>query len=269
VQGCSDVRVYDPPGTDDGTRVLVGRMWRRGLAQVAAALDEWCREIAPSDELRTWYRHDPARFDEFAARYRAELGEPSRAAAVPPFASAAAAARHPFDLDEGGRHQPRGAGGCARPARLIDGAPRLRRTGARRRLGLPAGGLNPRRDERRIAGCLLAASPRNADGYARGQGPREGSAEWWGGVSLCRVRAGRYLRPRSAACGAQRQETGERRCPPGRRGRPSPMPGGRRRVEAMADIEVLGSAGSSRAPVRRTAVRLRAASARMIRMPTN
>lgn len=64
--------------------MLVDRLWPRGLAKDAAALDEWCREIAPSDELRTWYRHDPARFDEFAARYRAELGEPSRAAAVAP-----------------------------------------------------------------------------------------------------------------------------------------------------------------------------------------
>jgi uncharacterized protein YeaO (DUF488 family) len=52
------------------------------LAKDAAALDSWCRQIAPSTELRTWYAHDPARFDEFAARYRAELDEPGRAAAL-------------------------------------------------------------------------------------------------------------------------------------------------------------------------------------------
>lgn len=80
--GVRVARVYDPPGPDDGARVLVDRLWPRGLAKDAAALDDWCREIAPSTELRTWYGHDPARFDEFAARYRAELDEPDRAAAL-------------------------------------------------------------------------------------------------------------------------------------------------------------------------------------------
>ncbi|WP_030902114.1 DUF488 domain-containing protein [Streptomyces sp. NRRL F-5126] len=81
----SDVRaarVYDPPGPDDGARVLVDRLWPRGLSKEAARLDEWCKDVAPSTELRHWYGHDPARFAEFAARYRAELAEPGRAAAL-------------------------------------------------------------------------------------------------------------------------------------------------------------------------------------------
>ncbi|HKN39391.1 MAG TPA: DUF488 family protein [Acidimicrobiia bacterium] len=75
-------RVYDPPGPDDGARVLVDRLWPRGLRKDAAVLDDWCRDIAPSTELRKWYGHDPARFAEFAERYRAELDEPDRAAAL-------------------------------------------------------------------------------------------------------------------------------------------------------------------------------------------
>lgn len=66
-------RVYDPISADGGARVLVDRLWPRGVSKPDAALDDWCREVAPSTELRTWYRHDPERFDEFAVRYRAEL----------------------------------------------------------------------------------------------------------------------------------------------------------------------------------------------------
>ncbi len=75
-------RVYDPPGDDDGARVLVDRLWPRGLRKDAAALDHWCREVAPSTELRKWYGHDPARFAEFAERYRSELDDPEHAAAL-------------------------------------------------------------------------------------------------------------------------------------------------------------------------------------------
>ncbi|HEY5244041.1 MAG TPA: DUF488 family protein [Acidimicrobiales bacterium] len=75
-------RVYDPPGSDDGTRVLVDRLWPRGLSKAAAAFDEWLPDVAPTTELRRWYSHDPARFDEFAARYRAELERPEPAAAL-------------------------------------------------------------------------------------------------------------------------------------------------------------------------------------------
>jgi len=75
-------RVYDEPGDRPGARVLVDRVWPRGLRKTDARLDEWCRDAAPSTELRTWYAHDPERFDEFAERYRAELAEPARAAAL-------------------------------------------------------------------------------------------------------------------------------------------------------------------------------------------
>ncbi|MFE2035723.1 DUF488 domain-containing protein [Streptomyces scopuliridis] len=69
-------RVYEPPDPGDGTRVLVDRLWPRGLARSEAALDEWLKDAAPSAELRKWYGHDPARFEEFAGRYVAELTGP-------------------------------------------------------------------------------------------------------------------------------------------------------------------------------------------------
>ena len=64
---------YDAPGADDGTRVLVDRLWPRGLARARAKVDLWLKEIAPSDALRRWFGHDPTRWEEFAARYLAEL----------------------------------------------------------------------------------------------------------------------------------------------------------------------------------------------------
>jgi uncharacterized protein YeaO (DUF488 family) len=75
-------RVYDSPGSDDGARVLVDRLWPRGLSKDAAGLDDWCKQVAPSNELRTWYGHDPNRFEEFRQRYEAELTDPERAAAL-------------------------------------------------------------------------------------------------------------------------------------------------------------------------------------------
>jgi uncharacterized protein YeaO (DUF488 family) len=74
-------RVHDPPEPDDGQRVLVDRLWPRGLSKERARLDHWCKEIAPSTELRNWYGHDADRYAEFAHRYRAELDDPQRAAA--------------------------------------------------------------------------------------------------------------------------------------------------------------------------------------------
>lgn len=68
-------RAYDPVEPGDGHRVLIDHVWPRGVKRDAAHLDEWARELAPSDELRKWFNHDPARFDEFRARYRAELAE--------------------------------------------------------------------------------------------------------------------------------------------------------------------------------------------------
>jgi uncharacterized protein YeaO (DUF488 family) len=75
-------RVYDPPSPEDGRRILVDRLWPRGLSKEHAALDDWCKAVAPSDELRRWYNHDPGRFDEFADRYREELEDPEHAAAL-------------------------------------------------------------------------------------------------------------------------------------------------------------------------------------------
>ncbi|MEZ5320501.1 MAG: DUF488 domain-containing protein [Microthrixaceae bacterium] len=72
-------RVYEAPEPDDGARVLVDRLWPRGISKERARLDRWCKEIAPSTELRKWYHHDPDHFAEFAERYRAELAEPERA----------------------------------------------------------------------------------------------------------------------------------------------------------------------------------------------
>jgi uncharacterized protein YeaO (DUF488 family) len=62
--------------------VLVDRLWPRGLSKAKAALDEWCKNVAPSGELRTWYNHDPDRFEEFSRRYRQELKDPERAEAL-------------------------------------------------------------------------------------------------------------------------------------------------------------------------------------------
>jgi uncharacterized protein YeaO (DUF488 family) len=66
-------RVYDPPETGDGARVLIDHVWPRGVSRERAKLDDWARELAPSDELRRWFGHDPERFDEFRRRYRDEL----------------------------------------------------------------------------------------------------------------------------------------------------------------------------------------------------
>lgn len=71
-------RVYDEPLPDDGVRVLIDRLWPRGLKKADAHLDEWCKDIAPSTDLRRWYDHDPGRFDAFATRYHDELGGSDR-----------------------------------------------------------------------------------------------------------------------------------------------------------------------------------------------
>ncbi|MFJ8173163.1 DUF488 domain-containing protein [Streptomyces sp. NPDC094473] len=75
-------RAYEAPARQDGKRVLVDRIWPRGLTKAKADLDEWCKQVAPSTELRKWYQHDAERFDEFSSRYRAELKEPERAKAL-------------------------------------------------------------------------------------------------------------------------------------------------------------------------------------------
>jgi len=66
-------RAYEPAAAEDGTRILVDRLWPRGVSKEHAALDQWMKDIAPSTELRKWFGHDPARWDEFRRRYAAEL----------------------------------------------------------------------------------------------------------------------------------------------------------------------------------------------------
>ncbi|KIZ17409.1 hypothetical protein SNA_12935 [Streptomyces natalensis ATCC 27448] len=68
-------RVYDAPEPDDGARVLVDRLWPRGLSKSDAALAEWCKDAAPSSELRRWYGHQEGLYDAFAERYREELAQ--------------------------------------------------------------------------------------------------------------------------------------------------------------------------------------------------
>lgn len=75
-------RVYEDASPDDGARVLVDRVWPRGIRKDAARLDDWAKDVAPSTELRKWYGHDPDRFDEFRDRYRAELDTPAGREAV-------------------------------------------------------------------------------------------------------------------------------------------------------------------------------------------
>jgi uncharacterized protein YeaO (DUF488 family) len=75
-------RAYEAPEPSDGARVLVDRLWPRGLSKARAALDDWCKDVAPSAELRTWYQHDPDRFPEFRRRYQQELRDPERAQAL-------------------------------------------------------------------------------------------------------------------------------------------------------------------------------------------
>ncbi len=68
-------RAYEPPEAEDGVRILVDRLWPRGVSKEKAALDDWMKEIAPSTDLRKWFGHDPARWDEFQRRYKTELQE--------------------------------------------------------------------------------------------------------------------------------------------------------------------------------------------------
>ncbi|GAA1846789.1 DUF488 domain-containing protein [Asanoa iriomotensis] len=73
-------RVYDETGPDDGTRVLVDRIWPRGVRR--GSFDEWLKDVAPSTELRDWYGHDPTKFTEFRRRYLAELKLPAQSRAL-------------------------------------------------------------------------------------------------------------------------------------------------------------------------------------------
>ncbi len=73
-------RVYEPPDASDGSRILVDRLWPRGISKEKARIDEWMKEIAPSDALRKWFGHAPERWDGFQKRYRNELQSPEKQA---------------------------------------------------------------------------------------------------------------------------------------------------------------------------------------------
>lgn len=75
-------RVYEDPRSSDGARVLVDRLWPRGLRKDAVPLDDWLRDVAPSNDLRKWYGHDPGKFDEFRRRYLQELAGPDARASL-------------------------------------------------------------------------------------------------------------------------------------------------------------------------------------------
>ena len=66
-------RAYEPPTPDDGMRILIDRLWPRGVTKERAAIDQWMKDISPSTELRKWFGHDPARWDEFRRRYAKEV----------------------------------------------------------------------------------------------------------------------------------------------------------------------------------------------------
>ncbi len=75
-------RIYEDPEPTDGARVLVDRLWPRGISKERAALTEWLKDVAPSAELRKWYSHDPALFGEFRDRYLEELSDPEQSRRV-------------------------------------------------------------------------------------------------------------------------------------------------------------------------------------------
>ena len=66
-------RAYEPPAADDGTRILIDRLWPRGITKERAAIDQWMKDISPSTKLRQWFGHDPSRWDEFRRRYATEV----------------------------------------------------------------------------------------------------------------------------------------------------------------------------------------------------
>jgi uncharacterized protein YeaO (DUF488 family) len=83
-------RVYEGKEAGDGKRILVDRLWPRGLRSEQAAVDEWMKDVAPSDELRKWFAHDPEKWAEFQRRYAQELAAPEKAALLKRIAKLAA-----------------------------------------------------------------------------------------------------------------------------------------------------------------------------------
>jgi uncharacterized protein YeaO (DUF488 family) len=83
-------RVYEDIPSGEQTRVLIDRLWPRGIAKATAPFDEWLKEVAPTTELRRWYGHDPVKFETFVSRYRAELAQPPASEALARLRSLAA-----------------------------------------------------------------------------------------------------------------------------------------------------------------------------------
>lgn len=82
-------RAYEKIETDDGKRILVDRLWPRGISRVAAGIDEWQKDLSPSDELRRWFGHDPDKWTEFREKYLAELSSPEKLRLLDDIADAA------------------------------------------------------------------------------------------------------------------------------------------------------------------------------------
>jgi uncharacterized protein YeaO (DUF488 family) len=83
-------RAYESKEAGDGVRILVDRLWPRGLRSADAGIDEWIKDVAPSDELRKWFAHDPEKWPEFKRKYTGELSEPSKATLLKRIAKLAA-----------------------------------------------------------------------------------------------------------------------------------------------------------------------------------
>jgi len=128
-------RVYEEPEPGEGHRVLVDRLWPRGLRKDDPRIGQWLPEVAPSTELRRWYGHAPERYDEFVERYTAELETPAAAAALDELRHRACRAGRAGDGDQGHRAEPPlGAG----PAAHLTGAGRRLDRGGKVKLPSPA-----------------------------------------------------------------------------------------------------------------------------------
>ena len=135
-------RAYLPPSPEDGFRVLVDRLWPRGVRKADAAIDRWAKEVAPSTELRRWFGHDPSRWEEFCRRYRAELSH--NAALLTELRAIAQRAPHARlcgarRASQRSRHAPR----CSH-AWMRDLSDPMNRERANGRLELPQSGINER-----------------------------------------------------------------------------------------------------------------------------
>ncbi|GEM_PF-140381 len=160
-------RVYEPPSTSDGYRVLVDRLWPRGLSKQDARIDEWLEDVAPSAELRKWFAHDPARFPEFQKRYEREL----ESAKVQPLLDALAkrAARETVTLVYAARDEEHN--NAVVLARVLERRLRRPKQATARRLASKAG-AGKRTTPRTRAGAAERTTPRSRDGAKVGAGKR-------------------------------------------------------------------------------------------------